>query len=238
MKKFLLNVLILLLFAGYTLAQDHVVTGTVYEKTDKKKIPLPGVNVYWSGTQVGAVPDENGKFPLHRKPVYNLLVVSFVGFKSDTIAVAHDHKSVEVLLSSVKELDEVVVSEKQQSSFISQLSPMQVQHVTGDELQKAACCNLSESFETNASVDVSYSDAVTGAKKVELLGLHGKYSQMMTENIPNLRGLATPYGLGYIPGSWMESIQISKGAASVVNGYESMTGQINIGVAGFFAVGA
>lgn len=94
-------------------------------------------------------------------------------------------------------------------------------------MQKAACCNLSESFETNASIDVSFSDAVSGAKQIKMLGLAGKYSQILTENIPNLKGLATTYGLGYIPGTWMESIQISKGTASVKNGYESITGQIN-----------
>ena len=97
-----------------------------------------------------------------------------------------------------------------------------------EELCKAACCNLSESFETNPSVDVSYSDAATGAKQIKLLGLSGAYVQMLTENIPALRGIAAPYGLGYIPGPWMESIQVSKGTASVINGYEAVTGQINV----------
>ncbi len=100
--------------------------------------------------------------------------------------------------------------------------------ITGAELQKAACCNLSESFQTNASVDVAYDDAISGAKQIKLLGLAGKYSQVQFENIPNIRGLATTYGLGYIPGPWMESIQVSKGTASVKNGYESITGQINV----------
>src|SRR5690606_4511905 len=96
------------------------------------------------------------------------------------------------------------------------------------ELQKAACCNLSESFETEGSVDVMYRDGVTGAKEIQMLGLSGTYTQMLRETIPSLRGLAVGYGLAYIPGTWIESIQISKGAGSVVNGYESMTGQINL----------
>lgn len=96
------------------------------------------------------------------------------------------------------------------------------------ELFRAACCNLGESFSTNPSVDVSYSDAATGAKQIKLLGLSGTYVQMMTENIPNLRGAALPYALGYVPGAWMKSIQVSKGNASVKHGYESITGQINV----------
>ncbi len=108
------------------------------------------------------------------------------------------------------------------------MATIQIQNITGDELCKAACCNLSESFETNASVDVNFSDALTGAKHIRLLGLNGTYVQIMTENYPNLRGIASNYGLGYIPGSWMEAIQISKGTSSVINGYESITGQINI----------
>ncbi|GHT25034.1 hypothetical protein AGMMS4957_19090 [Bacteroidia bacterium] len=102
------------------------------------------------------------------------------------------------------------------------------QKLTKQELQKAACCNLSESFETNPSVDVSYSDAATGAKQIKLLGLSGAYVQMLAENVPTLRGIAAPFGLGYTPGPWMESIQVSKGTSSVLNGYEALTGQINV----------
>lgn len=97
-----------------------------------------------------------------------------------------------------------------------------------DELFKAACCNLGESFVNNPSVDVNYSDATTGARQVKLLGLSGTYVQMLTENLPNFRGAALPYGLGYVPGSWMKSLQVSKGNSSVKNGYEAMTGQINV----------
>ena len=100
--------------------------------------------------------------------------------------------------------------------------------LTQSELFKAACCNLGESFTTNPSVDVSYNDAATGAKEIKLLGLSGKYVQMLTENMPNFRGAAIPYSLGYVPGTWLKSIQVSKGNASVKNGYEAMTGQINV----------
>lgn len=91
-----------------------------------------------------------------------------------------------------------------------------------------ACCNLAESFENSASVTVGYSDATTGARQIRLLGLSGIYTQMLDENRPVMRGLSSPFGLSYVPGSWLESIQIAKGSPSVINGVESMTGQINL----------
>lgn len=106
--------------------------------------------------------------------------------------------------------------------------PMNGVSIGRHELFKAACCNLGESFTTNPSVDVSYSDAATGAKQIKLLGLSGTYVQMLTENLPNYRGAASPYALGYVPGPWMKNIAVSKGSSSVKNGYESITGQINI----------
>ncbi len=128
-------------------------------------------------------------------------------------------------LSGDHELKEVVVKAK---GGKSNYRTENMELIGKAELFRAACCNLGESFVNNPSVDVSYSDAATGAKQIKLLGLSGTYVQMLTENIPNLRGAALPYSLGFVPGSWMQSIQVSKGASSVKNGYESTTGQINI----------
>lgn len=125
-------------------------------------------------------------------------------------------------------LDEVVIVQRPKGVRKLRESALNTDFLSKTELLKAACCNLGESFVTNASVDVNYSDAATGAKQIKLLGLSGTYVQMLTENIPNLRGTAAPYGLGFIPGSWMQSISVSKGASSVKNGYESVTGQINV----------
>lgn len=126
------------------------------------------------------------------------------------------------------ELDEFVITKRPRSTTKMRGTALNTDVLSKLELMRAACCNLGESFSTNASVDVNYSDAATGARQIKLLGLSGTYVQMLTENIPNLRGAAAPYGLGYIPGPWMQSIQISKGASSVKNGYESVTGQINV----------
>lgn len=126
------------------------------------------------------------------------------------------------------ELDEFVIVHRPMSTFKLRGGADNRELISKAELLRAACCNLGESFTTNASVDVNYSDAATGARQIKLLGLSGTYVQMLTENIPNLRGASSPYGLGYIPSTWMQSIQVSKGASSVKNGYESVTGQINV----------
>ena len=120
------------------------------------------------------------------------------------------------------------MSARRSSTLNSRMYPLQSQKITYDELCRAACCNLAESFETNPSVDVSYADAATGARQIKLLGLSGTYVQMLTEQVPNLQGAASAYGLSYVPGPWMEGIQVSKGTSSVKNGYEALTGQINI----------
>lgn len=125
-------------------------------------------------------------------------------------------------------LNEVSVTSRASGTRKLRGSAINGEVITAGELTRAACCNLGESFTTNPSVDVSYNDAATGARQIKLLGLSGTYVQMLTENTPNFRGSALPYGLGYVAGPWLQSIQVSKGASSVKNGYESITGQINI----------
>ena len=155
-------------------------------------------------------------------------MVSFIGYENDTIPVRRKDEDLSVTLKSGMLLDEVQVVERRMGTVKSRSSVLNEDMISSSELARAACCNLGESFTTNPSVDVSYSDAATGAKQIKLLGLSGTYVQMLTENIPNYRGAASPFALGYIPGPWMESIQVSKGSSSVKNGYESITGQINV----------
>ena len=230
-----LLILFLVLLGGGTSMLSHgqsqMVSGNVFERTSKgDKVGLPGVNVFWLGTTKGTFTNESGSFTISRSGVKkNRLVISLLGYRHDTVSVASDGKKLDIELKpDVQNLKEVEISGKQDNTFISRLNARQTTVITTGELQRAACCNLAESFETNASVDVSYSDALSGARQIQLLGLSGIYSQIMTENVPLIRGLATPFGLSYIPGSWMESIQIAKGTSSVVQGYESITGQINV----------
>ena len=213
---------LLLIFGSKSFAQN--VSGIVLDKSNNKEEAIIGATVNWLGTKIATTTDIEGKFSIARTKSKKL-VISFVGYKSDTLNISNE-TDLRVYLQSENQLQEVVV--RSSSTSMDRLSPIHTEILTSKALAKAACCNLSESFETNASVSVSYADAVTGAKQIQLLGLAGTYVQTNVENIPSIRGLATTFGLNYIPGTWIQSIDIGKGAGSVVNGYESMTGQINV----------
>jgi outer membrane receptor for ferrienterochelin and colicins len=211
-----------ILMAGSTIVQAQKFSGKVVDTTTSE--PLIGATLLWQGSDKGTATDVNGEFTLDKISNTNSLIVSYIGYETDTLQINGSY--LEIKLVSGKTLDGVVV--KGASSGIDMMEPRKIEVISAKELQKAACCNLSESFETNASVDVSYTDAVSGAKQIKMLGLDGNYTQIISENLPNIRGLATPFGLSYIPGSWIESIDLGKGAGSVVNGYESMAGIINV----------
>lgn len=220
-----INIIYLLMFFPFLL-NAQTLKGTVYGNEGKGKETLPGVNIFWQGTSEGAASKDDGTFEITKRNSQHMLVFSFVGYEQKVLHI-NDLRPIQITLKSNLELEEVTVIRKNRGTYLSVINPIQTEKISGAELLKAACCNLAESFETNPSVDVSYSDAVTGAKQIRLLGLEGIYSLLQVENMPNLRGLATTFGLTYIPGSWMESIQVSKGAASVLNGYDAIAGQIN-----------
>lgn len=218
------NILIFILIMPLSLLASNL-KGKV---TDQKGVPVPGVNVYWMNTTNGTVSDSNGEFQLQKPSDAHMLVFSNVSFQRDTVHIHDDQSTLSVILKEVIELQEFQVVQTSPGTIKPRFTALQTERITAHELTKAACCNLSESFETNPSVDVAYSDAATGAKQIKLLGLSGNYVQMLTENIPNLRGISSLYGMGFIPGPWIESISVSKGTSSVKNGYEALTGQINV----------
>tara|TARA_R110002072_G_scaffold300571_7_gene478379 strand:- start:448 stop:2694 length:2247 start_codon:yes stop_codon:yes gene_type:complete len=220
-----------LLLAVYLYVQiiqaQEKVTGVIYEGSEPdKNVPLSGANIYWEGTQTGTITDFNGAFELPYKNEYRKLIVSYVGYKTDTLSVTEPGFIRHWLLPEGT-LDEVVIQNRKQTSFRSYLEAQNVTNVSSAELLKAACCNLAESFETNPSIDVNFPDALTGNRQIKMLGLTSPYTLIAIENIPSIRGASQSYGLSFIPGTWVESIQISKGAGSVINGYESIAGQIN-----------
>jgi outer membrane receptor for ferrienterochelin and colicin len=206
------------------------VSGHVYEMLEDNKNPLVGANIFQINTTNGTSTDLEGFFSFDLiKKEKDQLIISYVGYQNDTLALnSQNLQNLDIILQEENSLSEVEVVSRQKGGFVSRASTQSIESISGEGLKQAACCNLSESFENSATVSVSFSDAVTGAKQIEMLGLAGKYTQFMQENIPNLRGLAEPYGLGYYPGDWLQSIQVSKGASSVINGYESITGQINL----------
>ena len=197
--------------------------GTV---VDEANLPLMGAEVYWNGTQIGVSTDDNGTFTLKRTEKSNILVISYIGYKTKTVKVTNS-EALHIQLEPQSALEEVVVTQKRANTMKSQWQVANLHTMSSGELLKAACCNLSESFSTNPSIDVNFSDAVTGNKQIKMLGLTSPYILMAEENIPAMRGASQAYGLSFVPGTWIESIQITKGAGSVINGYESISGQIN-----------
>lgn len=205
--------------------------GVVYGSTENDKKPLYGAKIILLSSGGRVISDEEGKFELILpKTLPDTLVVSAMGYFPDTIVVDKKDRFIylEVVLFSEQLLPEVLVTVRKETKSISRLKTLAVEEIGEGELRKAACCNLSESFETNASVDVNMTDAVSGAKQIQMMGLEGVYTQMQFENIPFLNGLESSHGLTSLPGTWIESIQITKGSGTVVNGYESMAGLINI----------
>ena len=225
MKKHIL--LSLIFFSIKPYAQENL-DGRVLAKEARETIPLIGANVFWLNTQIGTITDEEGKFSLPYLGPEELLVMSYIGFKSDTLSIKENRLLIQFLDESDSEsLDEVTLTKRRKAIQKSYFEAQNIIYVNSDELLKAACCNLSESFETNPSIDVNFSDALTGTKQIRMLGLTSPYLLITEENIPMVRGASQAYGLSFTPGTWIESIQITKGTGSVVNGFESIAGQIN-----------
>ncbi|CAL2076762.1 Outer membrane receptor for ferrienterochelin and colicin [Tenacibaculum sp. 190524A05c] len=201
--------------------------GMIMDKSNPEdNLGVFGANVYWLNTKVGTTTNEKGWFEIPYKKEYKKLVISFVGYKTDTVEVT-SLKPLHHFITEENTLDEISIAAKKQATSRSFLQTQNVFTVNSEELLKAACCNLAESFETNPSIDVNFSDALTGTRQIQMLGLNSPYLLIAQENIPMVRGASQVYGLTFTPGTWVESIQIGKGAGSVVNGFESITGQIN-----------
>ena len=218
----------LALFFLINYSYSQTISGKVLFKDNGVDFPIEGANVFWLNTNQGTITKAAGEFNIQKIGDVKSLVISYIGFKTDTIDI-YDTKFITHYLtfSDDNELDEVTVSKKRKTIQRTYLMPQNVVKISEEELLKAACCNLSESFETNPSVDVNHNDAITGTKQIEMLGLKSPYILITEENIPMVRGASQTYGLGFTPGTWIESIQVTKGMGSVINGYESIVGQIN-----------
>ncbi len=218
---------ILLFSIGIKAQTTHLLKGRVLDASDKLNSGLPNALVKIKGSNTPVLSDVNGFFEMNISEKGDTLITFLTSFKNDTTIVSATDSLITIYLTNAVNLKEVEIRSKTTGSEISMLNIQKIETLNERSLMKAACCNLSESFETNPSVDVNFADAVSGAKQIQLLGLAGQYAQITKENMPFLRGLANSYGLSFIPGTWIKSIQLGKGAGSVVNGYESFSGQIN-----------
>lgn len=224
MKKYIIGLIMLIPFLSFS---QQTFKGMIMDKNNpKENLGVFGANVYWLNTSIGATTNEKGWFTIPYKSSYKKLVVSFVGYKTDTLTIT-SLEPIHHFITPENELEEVKITSKRKATQKSFIQTANVFTVNSDELLKAACCNLAESFETNPSIDVNFSDALTGTRQIQMLGLKSPYLLISQENIPSIRGAAQVFGLTFTPGTWVESIQITKGAGSVINGYESISGQIN-----------
>lgn len=203
------------------------IKGVVSDRSDGKA--LVGASVYWLQAKKGTATNIDGIFELGLPPrLPDTLIITYIGYVSDTLLNINSPRDLVIRMQPDKQLNEVVVEEKKAAMTYNMIDPFNKQSLGKAELKKAACCNLSESFETNATVDVSYTDAVSGSKQMKVLGLDGAYTQVLGELMPGIRGLSTNYGLAHVPGTWVQAIDITKGTGSVVQGYEGISGVINI----------
>ncbi|PQJ75171.1 TonB-dependent receptor [Polaribacter gangjinensis] len=225
MKKYILS--FLLFFVASFLFSQTSFTGMIMDKNNPTNaLGVEGASVHWLNTNVSAITNKKGWFTIDYKSEYKKLVISYVGFKTDTITITN-LEPIHHFLTPEGDLDEITIKSKKNTVQKSLFTTTNVFTVNSAELLKAACCNLAESFETNPSIDVSFSDALTGTRQIRILGLTSPYLLITQENIPSVRGASQVFGLTFTPGTWVESIQITKGAGSVVNGFESISGQIN-----------
>lgn len=205
------------LYRGLVLGQDD----------NNSTKPLPNATINILGTDKGTLANRDGYFELQLEKSQKI-IVSYIGYRKDTLEITDFDKIHEIVLIPELKSQEILIEELKPTNIIESSQIAKTEIITQQGLLKAACCNLSESFQTNPSVDVTYTDAISGVKQIQLLGLAQTYTQILTEKVPNLQGMASNFGLSFVPGPWMNSISISKGSSSVSTGYESITGQINV----------
>jgi hypothetical protein len=225
--KNLFNLLLGVLISLQSMAAQQPSTRLSGLVTNEKEELLIGASVYWKDTKVGTVTDVDGRFSLPIRTKQATLVVNYVGYTPAEVEVLPGENNLWVEVTGIQQLQEVTVQGKGFDNHISTLETRNVERISSNELRKAPCCNLSESFQTNGAIDVTYPNALTGVKEIQLLGLRGIYSQFLVENRPTMTGIATPFAFEYIPGSWLSGIVLAKGASTVKNGSNGITGQIN-----------
>lgn len=217
----------LIVFMPSVALAQRTITGKVVDADNNS--PLIGASLYWKNTTAGTTTTTDGSFSIRRVNGFETLVVDYLGYDIAEIEVGKEENSLDIRLKpSAVDIDEVVVEGQQRGNYAKSGGITRQEQISFAGLCKMACCSLAESFENSASVTVGYSDAISGARQIKMLGLAGTYTQILDENRPIMQGAGAAYGLSYTPGMWLNSIQVSKGVASVTAGHEAITGQINL----------
>ena len=227
MKKSIFLLLALIVLMPSVALAQRTITGKVVDADNNS--PLIGASLYWKNTTAGTTTSTDGSFSIRRVNGFETLVVDYLGYDIAEIEVGKEENTLDIRLKpSAVDIDEVVVEGQQRGNYAKSGGITRQEQISFAGLCKMACCSLAESFENSASVTVGYSDAISGARQIKMLGLAGTYTQILDENRPIMQGAGAAYGLSYTPGMWLNSIQVSKGVASVTAGHEAITGQINL----------
>ncbi|MBO5717622.1 MAG: TonB-dependent receptor [Alistipes sp.] len=226
MRKSIIILLAILCMPFVASAQK--LTGKVVDATTQQA--LIGASLFWKNTTAGATTSATGEFTIKRVHGFETLVVNYLGYDTRELELSDKdvHEIVIELQPSAVDIDAVVIESAQRGNYAKTSGITRDEQISFAGLCKMACCSLAESFENSASVTVGYSDAISGARQIKMLGLAGTYTQILDENRPIMQGAGAAYGLSYTPGMWLNSIQVSKGVASVTAGHEAITGQINL----------
>ena len=226
MKKSIFLLVAMLCLPMMVMAQ-RTLSGKITDANNGQ--PLVGATLYWKNTTAGATSTTDGSYAIKRVSGFDTIVVDYLGYDIVEMEVAKEVATLDIELHpSAVDIDEVVVEGQQRGNYAKSSGITRDEQISFAGLCKMACCSLAESFENSASVTVGYSDAISGARQIKMLGLAGTYTQILDENRPIMQGAGATYGLSYTPGMWLNSIQVSKGVASVTAGHEAITGQINL----------
>jgi outer membrane receptor for ferrienterochelin and colicin len=228
MKHIIQKAALLSLFLfGCSLTYSQSVKGTVYGQSESKKETLDAAVVRWLGTTKGVITEPDGKFEISTEGITDKrLKISYTGYKSDTIEVG-EKEYVEITLIPNSTTSTIEVEDNKKSTHFLNLNS-KTEVITTQELVKDACCDLAGCFGRNSSVEVAVTDIITDSKELKILGLEGAYTQILVDNLPLMTGLNTKYGVSSIPGTLIDRITISKGSNSVLQGYESISGIMNV----------
>lgn len=224
MKKLILQLLFCV--ATSTCIWAQTISGEVRSATNE---PLVGANVFWLNTNEGSFTDEHGAFVISQPTAWpSQLVATYIGYQSDTIELHASADNVQFRLQVTTALETVVVTEQELGTFISTTNTIKTESITEKELTRSACCDLAGCFNTQASVQPNTTNIVTDAKELRILGLSGVYNQILVDGLPLIQGASYTYGVSSIPGTLVKNIYVAKGANSVLQGFESISGQINV----------
>lgn len=219
------NTILILILLSTIKSFTQSLSGNILDLQEKA---LQGVVVFWLDSKEGVTTNENGYFRLSRNPGDKSLVLSYTGFQTDTIEIPTDQFFTILHMNEGVFLQEIEVEGNRNSNTFSRLNPLNIESLEQKEFKKAACCSLSESFQTSNAVDVSYTNAATGSKEIQFLGLRGLYTQLLIENRTAFNGILSNMGYDLLPGTWLDKVDIQKGASTAIYGAQSMVGAINV----------